>query len=54
MQRVVQYMKWKIGEEHVGKMADFHQAPNNLLGGRGVLLVGGADIMQSWTTAVDI
>jgi hypothetical protein len=44
-------MKWKIGEEHVRKMADFHQSTNNLFGG---VLVGGAEIMQSWTIAIDI
>ena len=33
VQRVVRYMEWEIGEEYVGKMADFRQSPNNLLEG---------------------
>jgi len=37
VQRVVRYMEWKIGEEYVGKIVDFHQSPNNLFGWGGLL-----------------
>jgi hypothetical protein len=47
VQRIVQYMKWKISEKH-GKTADFHQSPNNLLG------VSMWAELRSWTVAIDI
>jgi len=50
VQRVVRYMEWKVGEEYVGKMVDFHQSPNNFFGGS---RLGWSWDNESWTVAID-